>query len=60
MFATGVTMGLAEWIIDNTCLVYFLFWFQDYQPCNFGAPKNHIALQASSFLCQLVERMEKG
>ena len=21
MFATGVTMGLAEWIIDDTCLV---------------------------------------
>ena len=23
MFDTGVTMGLAEWIIDDTCLVYF-------------------------------------
>ena len=22
MFATGVTMGLAEWIIEDTCLVY--------------------------------------
>ena len=21
MFATGLTMGLAEWIIDDTCLV---------------------------------------
>ena len=21
MFATGVTMGLAEWIIDDTCIV---------------------------------------
>ena len=21
MFAAGVTMGLAEWIIDDTCLV---------------------------------------
>ena len=21
MYATGVTMGLAEWIIDDTCLV---------------------------------------
>ena len=21
MFTTGVTMGLAEWIIDDTCLV---------------------------------------
>ena len=21
MFATGVTMGLVEWIIDDTCLV---------------------------------------
>ena len=34
MFATGVTMGLAEWIIDDTCLVcltfpkdYQLLWF---------------------------------
>ena len=26
MFATGVTMvGLAEWIIDDTCLVKFKF-----------------------------------
>ena len=24
MFATGVTMGLAEWIIDVTCLVNIL------------------------------------
>ena len=24
MFATGVTMGLAEWIIDDTCLVVFV------------------------------------
>ena len=23
MFVTGVTMGLAEWIIDDTCLLYF-------------------------------------
>ena len=23
MFATGETVGLAEWIIDNTCLVPF-------------------------------------
>ena len=22
MFATGVTMGLAEWIIDDTCLIF--------------------------------------
>ena len=22
MFATGVTVGLAEWIIDDTCLVF--------------------------------------
>ena len=26
MFATGVTMGLAEWIIDDTCLVFFAFF----------------------------------
>ena len=25
MFATGVTMGLAEWIIDDTCLVFIIF-----------------------------------
>ena len=25
MFATGVTTDLAEWIIDDTCLVYFVF-----------------------------------
>ena len=25
MFATGETLGLAEWIIDNTCLVSFRF-----------------------------------
>ena len=24
MFATGVTVGLAEWIIDDTCLVHFV------------------------------------
>ena len=23
MFTTGLTMGLAEWIIDDTCLVWF-------------------------------------
>ena len=29
MFATGETVGLAEWIIDDTCLVsiQFLPWF---------------------------------
>ena len=26
MFATGVTMGLAEWIIDDTCLVFSFIW----------------------------------
>ena len=25
MFATGVTMGLSEWIIDDTCLVIQIF-----------------------------------
>ena len=25
MIATGVTMGLAEWIIDDTCLVFVVF-----------------------------------
>ena len=24
MFTTGETVGLAEWIIDNTCLVYLI------------------------------------
>ena len=26
MFATGETVGLAEWIIDDTCLVYYIFY----------------------------------
>ena len=26
MFATGVTMGLADWIIDGTCLVVTKLW----------------------------------
>ena len=29
MFATGVTVNLAEWIIDDTCLIskkYFSIW----------------------------------
>ena len=25
MFATGVTVGMAEWIIDDTCLVKIYF-----------------------------------
>ena len=25
MFATGETVGLAEWIIDDTCLVTIIF-----------------------------------
>ena len=25
MFATGETVGLAEWIIDDTCLVIYNF-----------------------------------
>ena len=24
MFTTGETVGLAEWIIDDTCLVFFV------------------------------------
>ena len=27
MVTTGETVGLAEWIIDDTCLVLFLFAF---------------------------------
>ena len=30
MFATGVTMGLAEWIIDDTCLVITDYSLQTY------------------------------
>ena len=30
MFATGETVGLAEWIIDDTCLVSNLFCFARY------------------------------
>ena len=26
MFATGETVGLAEWIIDDTCLVWKYYW----------------------------------
>ena len=25
MFTTGETLGLAEWLIDDTCLVFFIF-----------------------------------
>ena len=25
-FATGMTVGLAEWIIDDICLVYYYAW----------------------------------
>ena len=28
MFDTGVTMGLAEWIIDDACLVDYCFRFK--------------------------------
>ena len=28
MFTTGETVGLAEWIIDDTCLVIHLYWFK--------------------------------
>ena len=35
MFATGVTMGLVEWIIDDTCLVFFLFVFVGDYACIF-------------------------
>ena len=31
MFATGVTMGLAEWIIDDTCFVIFTFMYSTTQ-----------------------------
>ena len=30
MFATGVTMGLAEWIINDTCLLIEYFWTFSY------------------------------
>ena len=26
MFTTGETVGLAEWIIDDACLVLLLLW----------------------------------
>ena len=26
MVATGETVGLAEWIIDDTCLFFLYFW----------------------------------
>ena len=29
MFATAVTMGLAEWIIDDTCLVFSIIIYYE-------------------------------
>ena len=34
MFANGETVGLAEWIIDDTCLVYFKALLVSYQCLN--------------------------
>ena len=31
MFATGGTVGLAEWIIDDPCLVFLLFLIFHFQ-----------------------------
>ena len=33
MFITGEAVGLAEWIIDDTCLVFSIF--VDESPCSF-------------------------
>ena len=30
MFATGETLGLAEWIIDGTSLVFFVSYYVKY------------------------------
>ena len=38
MFATGETVGLAEWIIDDTCLVYY-----NYE--NFEIKISHMSIQ---------------
>ena len=32
MFAIGETVGLAEWIIDDTCLVVIYFWMNSRAP----------------------------
>ena len=32
MFATGVTMGLSEWIIDDTCLYKFYLYTKERAP----------------------------
>ena len=29
MFTTGETVGLVEWIIDDTCLVLLCFWNEE-------------------------------
>ena len=36
MFATGVTMGLAEWIIDDTCLHYFVHTYMYLRKDNYS------------------------
>ena len=36
MFATGETVGLAEWIIDDTCLVICLVYRNSWRFCCFS------------------------
>ena len=44
MFATGVTMCLAEWIIGDTCLVLFMFTSNE-----FPVPK-YMGMNASQIM----------
>ena len=55
MFATGVTMGLAEWIIDDTCFVHVMLREFSYNFINSFSLVYHLNLAAwiSCDLCLL-------
>ena len=38
MFATGVTMGLAEWVIDDSCLSTFALYHQTLAQVLYSVP----------------------
>ena len=46
MFATGVTMGLAEWIDDDTCLVIYLLFVYLLDNFNLASLPRNILLAA--------------
>ena len=53
MFATGKTVGLAKWIIDDTCLVYFVKYRKSILILNFvfqfGRYSRHFGDEHSQF-----------